>query len=118
MTAARPIGIITSDPTLAEQLQARLETLLARNVTILDGWRQTTAGDLVITTTTACSPDECAGLTHSGVAVVVLAALPSDFQERNYRLAGAAGYLAMNLDTEPLAEIVQGLAPVTAAAVD
>lgn len=110
MSAERPVRILTSDMSLAEQLRARLELLLGCGVTILQGIGETAPQEIVVTTTTECSPDECAGLTQSGVAVVVLAALPSNYQERSYREAGAADYLAMSLDMGPLAGALQSLA--------
>lgn len=110
MTAPRPVRILTSDAGLAEQLRARLEAVLGRAVTVLKGLWETGPAEIVVTTTTECSPDECAGLAQSGVAVVVLAALPSHFQERSYRDAGAADYLAMSLDMGPLEGALQSLA--------
>lgn len=109
MSDHRPVRILTSDASLAEQLRARLELVLGCCVTVLNGLWETAPREIVVTTTTECSPDECAGLTQSGVAVIVLAALPSNFQERSYREAGAADYLAMNLDMGPLAGAVQSL---------
>ena len=102
--------VLTSDIALAEQLCARLGDTLGRAVTILRAANETTPREIVVTTTSACSPDECAGLTQSGVLVVVLAALPSNFQEQNYRSAGAADYLPMTLDIGPLSEAVLSLA--------
>lgn len=102
--------VLTSDAALAEQLCARLGDTLGRAVTVLDAASQTLAREVVVTTTSACSPDECAGLAQSGVSVVVLAALPSNFQEQNYRSAGAADYLPMTLDIGPLADAVLSLA--------
>ena len=99
----RPIRIVTSDRSLAEQLRVRLEAVLERAVTVLQSITETTPPAVVVTTTSECSADECAGLTQSGVDVVVLAALPSSFQETTYREAGAAHYLPMSLDIAPLA---------------
>ena len=99
----RPIRIVTSDLSLAEQLRVRLDSVLDHAVTVLHSITETTPPAVVVTTTSACSADECAGLTQSGVDVVVLAALPSTFQEDTYRQAGAAHYLPMSMDIAPLA---------------
>ncbi len=103
------MSILCSDAGLAEQLRARLEHALGRAVRVLKGLCESNPHEVVITTTSACSPDECAGLSQSGNAVVVLAALPSSFQEQHYRKAGAAHYLAMSLDIAPLAAAVLSL---------
>lgn len=99
----RPIRIVASDRSLAEQLRVRLEAVLDRAVTVLQSITETCPPAVVVATTSECSADECAGLTQAGVDVVVLAALPSTFQENSYRQAGARHYLPMSLDIAPLA---------------
>ncbi len=110
MEKQRPIRVHTGDHSLAHQLSSRLGSVLGRAVTVLCSLRDTLAPSILVTTTSQCSADECAGLAESGVSVVILAALPSSFQEQSYLSAGAAHYLPMNLDIEPLADALSALA--------
>lgn len=109
VSAPRPIHVLAGDESLSQHLCVRLQSILGQTVGILHAVTEIVAPGIVVTTTSECSPDECAGLTHSGVDVIVLAALPSSFQEESYRNAGASHYLPMNLDIEPLTLALLGL---------
>ncbi len=79
-----------------------------------------TSHDLVIATVSDCPISTVRGLAQSGVRVVILAPVPSSFQATRYREAGAAGYVAMDLDVRPLVEAVRSAArePLPFAATD
>ncbi len=64
------------------------------------------ASDVVITTEGDCTTFRCAEFVQTGVAVIVLAAVPRPSSELHYRAAGAAAYLPMSLDTRPIAQAI------------
>lgn len=61
------------------------------------------AGDVIFTTMTDCSPQECQYFAAKGRRVVVLAALPSDRAREVYLAAGAAAYIPMDGGSDELA---------------
>lgn len=54
------------------------------------------AGDVIFTTMTDCSPQECQYFATKGRKLVILAALPSDRARDVYMAAGAAAYIPMD----------------------
>ncbi|MEO8540381.1 MAG: hypothetical protein ABI577_11625, partial [bacterium] len=109
MAPRRPVHIMAGEHALAEGLKTRLTAVLARDIDTVPDLASTTPRGILVTTTSHCSPDECAGLAHAGIAVIVLAALPSSFQERAYRGAGAIAYLEMSIDVGPLTHVLSSL---------
>jgi len=94
---------------LSAPLARRLEAATNRRVRQLCGLFESTAPALLLVTTSACSPAECAGLTKLGRTVIILAPWSSAFQEQQYLEAGAAGYFVMSFDLTPLATLIREL---------
>jgi hypothetical protein len=107
-----PISVYFADAKLARTLGERLAAATGRRVDIVDDLLPAleSSGPLV-TSTTQCSPVECAGMTDAGRRVIILAAVPSAFQEELYGKAGASAYLPMSLDLGPLVEAIGRLEP-------
>jgi len=108
MHESRPVHLLVGD-VLGASLARTLDRALGGPITILDSADQSHDGAVLVATTSECSPDECAGLGLAGRQVVILAALPSEFQRRMYLDAGASGYLPMAIDTRPLIEAIRQL---------
>jgi len=64
-------------------------------------------GDLVLTTTTDCSLQQCAEQTRGGVKVVLLAPVLREAERASYALAGGR-YIPMLVDTRQLFEALAG----------
>ncbi len=64
-------------------------------------------GDLVLTTTTDCSLQQCAEQTRGGVKVVLLAPVLREAERASYALAGGR-YIPMLVDTRQLFEVLAG----------
>jgi hypothetical protein len=103
MPSRRRISVYFADPALANALRERLAAATDETVEVVDDV-VSQLGQLgtLVTSTTQCSPAECAGIAEAGGQVIVLAAVPSDFQKQLYESAGAAAYLPMALDLAPL----------------
>ena len=68
-------------------------------------------GDVVVTTPRDCSLDMCRELTAMGCSVVVLAPVWRAAARREFLRAGAANYVAMDLNSARLAETIRNSAP-------
>lgn len=102
-----PIFVYFVDATLAKTLRGRLAAATGREVEIIpDLPTGLKAPGVLVTSTTQCSPAECAGISETGHQVIVLAAVPSAFQKQLYESAGAVAYLPMSLDLAPLIEAI------------
>lgn len=102
-----PISVYFVDTKLAKTLSSRLAAATGRDVAVVDNLLTALdAPGLLVTSTTQCSPAECAGIAEVGHQVIVLAAVPSAFQKQVYENAGASAYLPMSLDLEPLTEAI------------
>lgn len=80
-----------------------------RSVGIHAAVGESKAPAVLVASTSECSPAECSGLTQGRRDVVIIAAVPSAFQEQAYLEAGAAGYVPMSIDVGPLVELLQAL---------
>jgi DNA-binding NarL/FixJ family response regulator len=98
------IAVITA----FDELRSSLEAWAARRPdTRLVPLDEAGPGDVVFTTMTDCSPQECQWFAAKGRKLVVLAALPSDHARDVYLAAGAAAYVPMNGGTEQLEAALQ-----------
>jgi hypothetical protein len=103
VSSDRAISLLFSDVGLANVLRDRVVAATGRRVVVLDELNGSLSRlGILVTSTTQCSPAECAGIAEAGVRVIILAAVPSDFQRGLYESAGAAAYLPMALDLDPL----------------
>lgn len=109
----RTISLHFTDVSLANALRDRIAADAPdRRIVVVDDLVQSVrACGTLVTSTTQCSPAECAGLAEAGMHVIVLAAVPSEFQKGLYESAGAAAYLPMTLDLAPLIAAIKRVDP-------
>lgn len=105
----RPIHVVVGVPSLAATLAQVLADATGRAVGIHPVVGNSPAPAVLVAATSECSPDECFGLKQDNRDVIILAAVPSPFQEQAYLKAGAAGYLPMSIDVGPLVELLRAL---------
>src|SRR5690242_10329401 len=98
--------LAVSDPLLRTALERALQRGTPYRVVVGSPSASSVVPAIVLASAVDLSPAECLGLYSAGFSPVVLAPIPSDWQQRSYHQAHAI-YLAMNPDA---AELIQALA--------
>jgi len=104
----RTVHVKASDALLGRVLQTRLTQHLGGLAEFAPPDSEPKSG-VVVATSPACKPEECAELVSRGASVVVLAPVPTASEEERYRSAGAAAYLPMVINLGPLYAAVAAL---------
>jgi len=104
----RTVHVKASDALLGRVLQTRLTQHLGDLAEFAPPDSEPKSG-VVVATSPACKPEECAELVSRGASVVVLAPVPTASEEERYRSAGAAAYLPMVINLGPLYAAVAAL---------
>jgi len=106
--STRTVQVRASDALLGRVLQKRLTQHLGDRAEFASPDAEPKSG-VVVATSPACKPDECAELVNRGLSVIVLAPVPSAKEEARYRSAGASAYLPMVINLTPLFAAVAAL---------
>ncbi len=107
-TSPRTVHVRASDVFLGRVLRSRLTQHLGERARFAPAGADPKGG-VVVATSPACRPEECAELVDRGASVVVLAPVPSAAEEERYLSAGAAAYLPMLINLTPLYSAVAAL---------
>ena len=107
-TTVRTVHVQSSDALLGKVLQSRLTEHLGDRAKFALSDTEPTGG-VVVATSPACKPEDCAQLVNKGASVVVLAPVPSAAEEERYRSAGATAYLPMAINLGALFAAVAAL---------
>lgn len=94
------IHVVTADGALRRALVARLDRVpgLHDHASGAPDFAAIRAGEIVISTPTDCPPERAAELTRSGIAVIILAAIPRPGEQARYERAGVTAYIPMLID--------------------
>jgi hypothetical protein len=103
------VHLLVKNPDLRGALSS---IVLSEEGACVDGLRPEcvtgTCGHVVVATVSGCSVRQCRRLVERGARVILLAALPTEAERRDYMDAGASDYLPMGTNEEQLRGAVFG----------
>ena len=102
-----PVVLLIQDDSLRPALSRQLSRWPELDVRMDDP----EPGTVVVTTPKDCPLELCLDLTRRGCTVIVLAPIRRALARKQYLQAGATEYLAMEIDSSRLAEVIRDSGP-------
>ena len=99
------VSIRVSDVGLRNALESRLRESPGLRLAANGG--ELARGSVIVSVVRDCPPPDCARLASEGRRVIILVPVHRAQEAEQYRVAGAAAYLPMDLDVERLAGAIR-----------